>query len=104
MVQENPRHLEPARKFRGERLDAESLGGVMAAVKDVHPQFLRHGTSPMAAFTGDKCVHAFGGGKFQFVSRAAGDHADLAADFWSAGPVWCGKYLRWLENRWIGPC
>ena len=56
----------------------------MAAVKNIHAQFLRQRISPMRTFAGDEGVHAFAAGEFQVTARAAGDDADFFANVLAA--------------------
>ena len=76
MIQKLPRHGELARQGRRQRLDPESFRRVVAAVKDVHPQFLRQRKRPMRPLAGDERVHAFARRQFQFRAGSAGDDPD----------------------------
>ena len=80
MIHKRPRHFEFARQFGGQRLDPKRFSGVVAGVEDVHAYFFRERERPVRPFPGDKRVHSFAGGLFQFAARAASDHADAVTD------------------------
>jgi hypothetical protein len=69
----------------GESLDAERLGGVVAAVQDVQPEFFGRGVGPVRAFAGDEGVHAFLRRQFELGAGAACHHADATACGRAAG-------------------
>lgn len=79
MVQKSPWHPEFFRERGGQGLDAKSLGGVMAAVKNVQAQILGQRVGMMRAFSGDKCIHPFVRRNFQTGPRAAGHDANSPA-------------------------
>src|SRR5205807_1111627 len=81
MVEKDPRDFEAGRQMLGERLHAESFGGVMAAVEDVEAKILSHGIGPMRTLAGNEGIHAFLGSGFEVAARAAGDDANTAANF-----------------------
>src|SRR5262245_7822598 len=80
MIDELPRHAELAGEFFRERLHTEGLGGIVAAVEKIDPEFLRQGEREMRAFTGDKRIKALRGHARDISPRSAGDdgyRADL---------------------------
>ena len=85
MIQKIPRHAELFGKLRGKRFHAERLRRVMAAVKNVQAQFLRHSKRPVRTFTGDERVHTLLSRALEFVARVAGHDADAFANIFPAG-------------------
>src|SRR5438105_4020453 len=81
MIQKSPGNFELCRDFGGECFDAESLGGIMAAIENVQAKIFGQSVGPMATFTGDEGIDSFFGCNFQFVSGSSSDDADAAALF-----------------------
>src|SRR4051812_36895613 len=68
-----------------ERLHAEGLGGIVAAVKKIQPVLLSERVAPMRALAGDESIDAFRQRLRHFAARAAGHDADTAYSFGSSG-------------------
>ncbi len=85
MVKEGPGEFKFLREVGGEGFDPERFGGVVATIEDVDAEFFGHGVGPMRSFASDESVDAFVGGFFEIAPCSAGDDADSAADFGSAG-------------------
>ena len=81
IIQEGPGDAEFSGEVGGEGFDAEGFSGVVAAVENIHAEFLRQAVSPVRAFASDESVHAFGGGFCQFATGPARHDADASAEF-----------------------
>ena len=67
--------------MRCEGFHAERLRRIVAAVKNIQPQFLRQSKCPVRTFAGDECVHAFIHRQFQIAARATRHDPDALTDF-----------------------
>ena len=84
-IDKSPRDFELVRQVRRQRLNAEGFCGIVAAIKNIHSQFLGQGERPVRSLAGDEGVHAFARRLFQSTARAAGHHADAPANLRPAG-------------------
>ena len=85
MFHKCPGHFEPVGKVARQRLDAEGLSRVMAAVQNIQAEVFGHAISPMRPFASDKGIHTLIGRLLQSVSRPAAHDADATADLRTAG-------------------
>ena len=53
----------------------------MAAIENIHAQFLRQRISPMRTFAGNECVHVLSNSLLDAIARTAGDDTDTFASF-----------------------
>jgi len=85
MIQECPWKFEFVRQMFRQRLNSKRFCRVVAAVEHVDAQFFSQRKGPVWSLACNECIHAFHCRLLQVTPCPASDHADLAADFGSAG-------------------
>ena len=59
MIEEDPGQLKRTRSTTGERFYPSCLGGVMAGIKQIDPQFLSQSKCVMRTLAGNKSIYSF---------------------------------------------
>lgn len=105
MIDEFPGDAELLREVGAQGFDAEGLRGVVAAVDEIHPNFLSQGVGPVLAFASDKRVDAFSSCCEELAPGAAGADADPVDQFRTAGRQFgplAGGLGHFLDERLAG--